>query len=131
VNIPQKSNVVRVTVHEILPKVVSFALNNDIFNNPICIKAANTSRQTLDLSVAITLVLLSLFFNDNGTQPSPLGLIVGVVEDRRTHPMNKADVRKRLTWIITAREQQAERFSRQFLKIVNTYLMSPNHSLPN
>jgi tRNA A64-2'-O-ribosylphosphate transferase len=72
VNIPSKSNVVRVMVHEILPKVVSFALNHDILNNhPIVIKAANTSRQTLDLSIAITLVVLSLFFNDNGTPRPP------------------------------------------------------------
>jgi Rit1 N-terminal domain len=69
VNIPAKSNIVRVMVHEILPKVVSSALNNDILNNrPISVKAANTSRETLDLSIAITLVLLSLFFNDSGTR---------------------------------------------------------------
>jgi tRNA A64-2'-O-ribosylphosphate transferase len=132
VNIPTKSNVVQVMVHQVLPKVVSFALNHEILaNNPISIKAANTSPQTLDLSIAITLVLLSPCFNDDGTPPPPQGLIAGGVEDRRTHPMNKAIVRKRLTWITAARGQEAERFSRQFLKIVHTYLMSPNHSLPN
>ena len=38
--------------------------------------------------------------------------------------MTKDIIRKRLTWIITARGHQAERLSRKTLKIVNTFLMS-------
>ena len=49
----------------------------------------------------------------------------GQVEDRRTATHTKTTIRTRLTWIITARGYQAERVSRQTLKIVNTYLMSP------
>lgn len=52
-------------------------------------------------------------------------LTLGQLEDRRTETHTKQSIRTRLTWIITARGYQAERVSRQTLKIVNTYLMSP------
>jgi hypothetical protein len=47
------------------------------------------------------------------------------MEDRRDKAMTKDIIRTRLTWITSARGQQAERLTRQTLKIVNTFLMSP------
>ena len=72
-NLPAKSRVVHVMVREILPTIVSFALSQDILRTGlISIKAANPSREKLDLSIAVTLVVLSLFFDDKGVSNSPL-----------------------------------------------------------
>jgi len=135
-NIPAKSRVAHVMVHEILPAVVSFALSHDILRTGlISIKAANPCREKLDLSIAVALVVLCLFFDDKGVSNSPVLStdFSGAVTDRRTLPMNKNIIRRRLMWITAARGHQAERFSRQFLKIVNTFLMSDkhHHSIPN
>lgn len=51
--------------------------------------------------------------------------MLGSLEDRREFPMTKDIIRTRLTWIIAARGQQAERLARQSLKIVNSFLIPP------
>jgi tRNA A64-2'-O-ribosylphosphate transferase len=67
INIPAKSKAVHVIVHEILPTIVSFALHHKILHSsPISIKAADSSQETVDLSIAVTLVILCLYFNDKG-----------------------------------------------------------------
>jgi Rit1 N-terminal domain len=68
VDISHKSKPVRVLTKTIFPSVISFALANGILDHsPVTILAIDTSRQTLDLSIAVALVLLTLFFNDDGT----------------------------------------------------------------
>jgi hypothetical protein len=52
---------------EVFPTSISFAIKHGILNgSPISVKATNPSRETVDLSIAITLVLLCLFFDNNG-----------------------------------------------------------------
>jgi Rit1 N-terminal domain len=66
--VPSKTTKAVVTMtKEAFPTSISFAIKHGILNgSPISIKATNPSRETVDLSIAVTLVLLSLFFDDNG-----------------------------------------------------------------
>jgi len=124
-----KSKPLTVMVQRVFPAAVSFALKHGILNNSsILVLATDSSRQLLDLSIAVTLVLLSLFLDDHGTYPRNAAQ-TGIVTDRRHLKMTKEIIRRRLTWIITARGHQVERVSRQTLIIVNTYLMSPSNVL--
>jgi tRNA A64-2'-O-ribosylphosphate transferase len=67
-HIPTKGKPVTALTQQIFPQAVTFALNHGILNDsPISILAIDSTRANLDLSISITLVLLSLFFNDNGT----------------------------------------------------------------
>jgi tRNA A64-2'-O-ribosylphosphate transferase len=64
---PTRGKPVTALTQQIFPQAVIFALNNGILNNsPISILATDSTQPNLDLSISITLVLLSLFFNDNG-----------------------------------------------------------------
>lgn len=110
---------------KIFPAAVTFAYDHGILNNTkMKVVATDMSRSSLDLSIAVSLVLLCLYFDDEGEYIPQHNLIVGNAVDRRERTMTKEIIRTRLVWIITARGQQAERVSRQILKIVNTYLMS-------
>ena len=126
VSLPTKqAKPLAIMIKEIFPAAVSFAQTHDILRGPaITILATDSSRQLLDLSIALTLVLLVLFFNDKGTIPFST-THTGVPHDNREGKPTKEIIRTRLIWIVTARGQQAERLTRQTLKIVNTYLMSP------
>jgi hypothetical protein len=116
-----------ILTQDIFPATIAFALEHGILNSSsISIVATDPSKETIDMSVAITLILLCLFFDDKGT-PHPYRTNTGHPCDRRNTTMTKDMIRTRLVWIITARGQQAERVSRNTLKIVNTYLMSPLH----
>lgn len=67
-NIPKKQKPVTVLTQKIFPQAVTFAFDHGILNSsPITIIATDPSRTNLDLSISITLILLSLFINDNGT----------------------------------------------------------------
>jgi len=69
-SIPSKSKPLTVMIQKVFPAAISFALKHGILNNSsIAIVAPDSSRQSLDLSIAITLVLLCLFFDDQGTPP--------------------------------------------------------------
>ena len=70
-HIPTKSKPITLLTQKIFPQAIAFALDNGVLtNSPISILATDSSRQTLDLSISITLILLSLFFDDNGISPS-------------------------------------------------------------
>jgi tRNA A64-2'-O-ribosylphosphate transferase len=71
VSLPTKqAKPLAIMIKEIFPAAVSFAQTHDILRGPaITILATDSSRQLLDLSIALTLVLLVLFFNDKGTIP--------------------------------------------------------------
>jgi Rit1 N-terminal domain len=73
VSLPRKGKLVTILTQRIFPNVVSFALDHGVLNHrPITVTSIDSSRQNLDLSIAIGLVLLSLFFNDKGI---PLSLL--------------------------------------------------------
>jgi tRNA A64-2'-O-ribosylphosphate transferase len=125
VSLPVKSKPYVELTQKIFPAAVTFAYYHGILNNTkMTVVATDMSRSSLDLSIAVTLVLLCLYFDDEGEYLPQHNLIVGNAIDRREVTMTKEIIRTRLVWIITARGQQAERVSRQILKIVNTYLMS-------
>ena len=123
-HLPRKAKPLTVMTQTAFPAAISFAIKHGILSqSSISIISSSSSKQVLDLSIGVTLILLSLFFDDQGILPSSKAN-VGSVNDRRGQSMTKDIIRKRLTWIITARGHQAERLSRQTLKIVNTFLMS-------
>jgi len=72
-NFPPKIKPVVALTERIFPDAVTFALKHGILrNSSLTILATNASRFALDLSVGVTLVLLSLFFNDSGSFPSQI-----------------------------------------------------------
>jgi hypothetical protein len=74
-SIPSKSKPLTVMVQKVFPAAISFALKHGILNNSsIAIVATDTSRQSIDLSIAVTLVLLSLFCANQGT-PAPATML--------------------------------------------------------
>jgi hypothetical protein len=67
-SIPSKSKPLTVMIQKVFPVAISFAFKHGILNNSsIAIVATDSSRPSIDLSIAVTLVLLSLFFDDQGT----------------------------------------------------------------
>ena len=65
-----KSKPLTTIIEQTFPAAVSFALKHGILKtSPIAILGIDSSRQLLDLSIAVTLVLLCLFFDDQGTHP--------------------------------------------------------------
>ena len=69
-SIPSKSKPLTIITQKLFPAAVSFALTHGILSNtPIAVVATDSSRQLQDLSTAVTLVLLCLFFDDQGTSP--------------------------------------------------------------
>lgn len=66
-HIPRKSKPLTVMTQTLFPTVISFAVKHGILNNsPISIIATDSSRQVLDISIATTLIILCLFFDDKG-----------------------------------------------------------------
>ena len=78
IELPKKGKSVIHLTQTIFPKTVEFAFDQGILNHhSITIQSINSSRENLDLSISITLILLSLFFNDNGpSSPDLISLIV-------------------------------------------------------
>jgi Rit1 N-terminal domain len=65
--IPRKSKLLSIMTQTLFPAAISFAVKHHILNHsPLSIKATDPSRQSLDLSIAVTLVLLCLFFDAQG-----------------------------------------------------------------
>jgi hypothetical protein len=124
VNIQAKIKPVVALVRNIFPSVVRFALDKGILTKAeIFVLASDVSKEAVDISIGVSLVLLTLFFDELGILLHNL-LTLGVIRDGRTDRITKADIRTRLIWIISGRGHQAERVSRQMLKAVNTFLMS-------
>jgi hypothetical protein len=69
-SIPSKSKPLRVMIQKVFPAATWFALKHGILNNSsIAIVAKDSSRQSIDLAIAVMLVLLCLFFDDQGIPP--------------------------------------------------------------
>ena len=99
-----------VFVHEVLPRAVSFASSHLSLGRKICVAGG-------DESVGVALVLLQLFFDDEG----------GSLRSDHTRSgaaAGKNSVRTRLEWIIASRPQVNP--SRTVLKRVNNFLFSPH-----
>ena len=109
ITIPQNIKPLRVLTQHIFPAAISLV---DLRTTSLTILATDISASSIDISTSIALILLCLFYDDNGTW-----------YDQRGHEFTKDIIRRRLNWITMARGHQAERVSRQILKIVNTYLM--------
>jgi tRNA A64-2'-O-ribosylphosphate transferase len=67
-NLPVKSRPYIELTQRIFPAAVLFASENG--NSMISVVAIDTSRDALDLSIAVTLILLCLFFDDEGACPT-------------------------------------------------------------
>ena len=99
-----------VFVREVLPRAVAFARSHLDLGRKICVAGG-------DESIGVALVLLQLFFDDEGSLRSdtmPCGAAA-----------RKSSVRTRLEWIIASRPQVNP--SRSVLKRVNDFLLS-SHS---
>lgn len=70
-HIPRKAKPVTVMTQALFPAAVSFTVKHGILNNSsISIIATESSKEVVDLSIAVTLILLCLFFDDQGIFPS-------------------------------------------------------------
>ncbi|KAF8504614.1 hypothetical protein F5888DRAFT_1657161, partial [Russula emetica] len=94
-------------VHDILPRAVSFASSLLSLGRKLCVAGGG------DEGISVALVLLQLFFDDEGSLRSGVGLL------------RPSSVRTRLEWIIASRPQVNP--SRTILKRVNDFLLS-SHS---
>lgn len=64
---PSKSKSLAAMTQTILPVAISFAIKHNILSNSkISILAIDSSRPVLDLSIAVALIILCLFFDDHG-----------------------------------------------------------------
>jgi len=108
-NLPLGRRTQHVFVHEVLPRAVSFASSHFSLGRKICVAGG-------DEGIGVALVLLQLFFDDEGSlvcsDNMPSGAAAG-----------KSSVRTRLEWIIASRPQVNP--SRTILKRVNDFLFSP------
>jgi tRNA A64-2'-O-ribosylphosphate transferase len=95
-----------VFLHEVLPSATSFASTHLSLGRAICVAGG-------DAGVGVVLVLLQLFFDDNGKPRGTQG----------DTTVSKNSVRTRLEWIIASRPQTNP--SRAILKRVNEFLLSP------
>jgi len=67
-SIPSKIKPVVALTQTIFPAVITFAVDNNILSySPLSILAVDTSKDVTDLAVGVSLVLLSLFFDDQGS----------------------------------------------------------------
>ena len=108
--LPSGRRAQHVFVHEVLPRAVSFASSHLSLGRKVCVAGG-------DESVGVALVLLQLFFDDEGgllwSDHTPGGAVAG-----------KSSVRTRLEWIIASWPQVNP--SRTVLKRVNDFLFSPH-----
>lgn len=96
-------------VHEVLPRTVSFARSHLGLGRKICVAGG-------DDGIGVALVLLQLFFDDDG----------GCLHDgtpKDVVAIGKSSVRTRLEWIIASQPQVNP--TRAILKRVNDFLLSP------
>ena len=69
-HIPRKAKPVTVMTQSLFPAAISFTIKHGILtNSSISIIATESSKQVVDLSIAVTLILLCLFFDDQGIFP--------------------------------------------------------------
>ena len=67
---PPRSKPLWIMTKTLYPAVVSFVVKHGILNkSKISIMAIDLSRQVLDLSIAVALIILCLFFDDQGHSP--------------------------------------------------------------
>ncbi|THH04313.1 hypothetical protein EW145_g5614 [Phellinidium pouzarii] len=97
-----------------LPKCLEYFKRHLQEGQSVCV-ACNTGK---DLSVGIALVVLQVFFNDNG-------VLALDRHGRKDFQVNKESLRTRLHWIIASRPEANP--SRATLKRVNEFFMSPSH----
>ncbi|KAF8271045.1 tRNA A64-2'-O-ribosylphosphate transferase [Lactarius quietus] len=95
-----------VFLHQVLPCATSFASTHLSLGRAICVAGG-------DAGVGVVLVLLQLFFDDDGKPRS----------SRSDATISKTSVRTRLEWVIASRPQTNP--SRAILKRVNDFLLSP------
>lgn len=95
-------------VHNILPHAVSFASSHLSLGRKICVAGG-------DEGIGVALVLLQLFFDDEGSLQNAITLSGAATA-------GKSSVRTRLEWIIASRPQVNP--SRTILKRVNDFLFS-------
>ena len=106
VRLPPGKRGQHVFLHEVLPCATSFASTHLSLGRAICIAGG-------DAGVGVVLVLLQLFFDDDGKSRSTQG----------NAAVSKNSVRTRLEWVIASRPQANP--SRTILKRVNEFLLSP------
>jgi len=104
-------------VHNILPRAVSFAGSHLSLGRKLCVAGGG------DEGIGVALVLLQLFFDDDGSLRS--GIATPSASDSTATAGKKSSVRTRLEWIIASRPQVNP--SRTILKRVNDFLFS-SHS---
>ena len=106
VRLPPGKRGQHVFLHEVLPCATSFASTHLSLGRAICVAGG-------DAGVGVVLVLLQLFFDDDGKPRSTQG----------NAAISKNSVRTRLEWVIASRPQTNP--SRTILKRVNEFLLSP------
>jgi tRNA A64-2'-O-ribosylphosphate transferase len=103
-------------VHDILPRAVAFASSHLSLGRKLCVAGG-------DEGVGVALVLLQLFFDDEGSLRG--GIAPNASGGGAATAAGKSSVRTRLEWIIASRSQVNP--SRTILKRVNDFLLS-SHS---
>jgi tRNA A64-2'-O-ribosylphosphate transferase len=102
-------------VHNILPRAVSFASSHLSQGRKLCVAGGG------DEGIGVALVLLQLFFDDEGSLRSGI-MPSGACSTATAGKTGKSSVRTRLEWIIASRPQVNP--SRTILKRVNDFLLS-------
>ena len=109
-NLPSGRRTQRAFVREVLPRAISFASSHFSLGRKICVAGG-------DEGIGVALVLLQLFFDDEGSLVRSDTMSGGAA-------VGKSSVRTRLEWIIGSRPQVNP--SRTILKRVNGFLLSPH-----
>lgn len=104
-------------VRDILPRAVSFASSHLSLGRKLCVAGG-------DEGIGVAMVLLQLFFDDEGSLRSGITIAPGGASGGAATG-GKSSVRTRLEWIIASRPQVNP--SRTILKRVNDFLLS-SHS---
>jgi tRNA A64-2'-O-ribosylphosphate transferase len=106
VRLPPGKRGQHIFLHEVLSSAASFAGAHISLGRSICVAGG-------DAGVGVVLVLLQLFFDDDGKPRSA----------QADAAVSKNSVRTRLEWVIASRPQTNP--SRAILKRVNEFLLSP------
>jgi tRNA A64-2'-O-ribosylphosphate transferase len=107
---PGKRRGQHVFTHDVLPRVISFSSSQLNLGRTICVAGG-------DGGIGVALVLLQVFFDDDGRMRGGGGSGSGAI--------SKSSVRTRLEWIIA--DRPGTNPSRAMLKKVNNFLLSPHH----
>jgi tRNA A64-2'-O-ribosylphosphate transferase len=97
-----------VFMHDVLPRVISFSSLHLSLGRTICVAGG-------DGGIGVALVLLQLFFDDDGRMPNG-------AHSGGSRAISKSSVRARLEWIIADRPDANP--PRAILKRVNSFLLS-------